>query len=228
MKYRIFLGFDPRQSVSLNVCQFSLFRRASEPLAITSLVLEQLPLERKGLTPFSFSRFLVPYLCDFHGWALFMDADIIAQDDICDLWRYIDPKKAVIVSEGVKPFERAAVMLFNCGHPDNRVLTPEYVERADNLHVIGWTQNVGFFPERWNHCVGYAEPREDPALIHYTMGVPAFKKTADCEHADKWLAEFRAMNSVATWDELMGPSIHAVEIEGELQPRYKLNDGRAA
>ena len=223
MNYRIFIGYDHRQNISYNVCQFSLFRRASEPIAITALVYEQVGIKRRGLTPFTYSRFMVPALCDYRGWALFMDADIIAQDDICDLWRYADPSKAVIIAESVKPFERAAVMLFNCGHPDNRTLTPEYIERAENLHTIGWTGAIGTFPERWNHCVGYAAPSDDPALIHYTMGVPAFKKTMDCEHQDKWMAEYKAMLSVSPWEELMGRSIHAVEIDGELQPRYKMN-----
>lgn len=221
MSFDIFIGYDDRQAISYNVCQFSLIQRASFPLSITPLILEQLPLRRRGLTPFTYSRFLVPFIKNYEGWALFMDSDIIAQDDICDLWQYCDPHKAVIVAEGVKEFERAAVMLFNCGHIDNKILTPNMIESGEGFHQIKWTKNIGFFPERWNHCVGYAKPRPDPGLVHYTMGVPAFAETADCEHQDKWIAEARKMTSTTCdWNALMGGSIHAIEIDGRKWPRY--------
>ena len=224
MSFDVYIGFDDRQALSYNVCQFSIVRHANYPVSITPLIYEQLPLKRVGLTPFTYTRFLVPYLKGYDGWALFMDADIIAHDDICQLWKHCNPDKAVMVADGVKPFERAAVMLFNCAHPDNAALTPDYIETADRLHTISWTDAVGTFPPRWNHCVGYSEPTEDVGLIHYTMGVPAFKKTADCEHQDKWMHELRLLNSIThSWDDLMGPSIHAVEIDGEKQPRYKAN-----
>lgn len=57
---RIFIGYDHRQAVAYNVLQFSLYRRSSRPLAISPLVLPTLPMKRQGLTPFTFSRFLVP------------------------------------------------------------------------------------------------------------------------------------------------------------------------
>lgn len=221
MIHRIFIGFDPRQCVSYNVCQFSLLRRASEPIAITPLVIETLPLERQGLTPFSFTRFLIPHLMNYKGWALWMDSDILAWDDPIRIWDYAKPDKAVIVAEGVMPFERAAVILFNCAHPDNRVLTPEYVEKAEDLHRIGWTENVGWFPRRWNHCVGYCPSTDDLGLIHYTQGVPAFAETRDCEHAEKWTSELRMMNSTQSWAELMGNSVHAVQTPDGPQPKYR-------
>lgn len=220
MIYRIFIGFDPRQCVSFNVCQFSILRRASKPISITPMVIETLPIGRAGLTPFTYSRFLIPYLMGFKGWALWLDPDILVWEDPLRIFDYADPSKAVIVAEGVKPFERAAVMLFNCSHPDNRALTPEAVEAADDLHRIGWTE-PGYFPHRWNHCVGYSEPSEDIGLIHYTMGVPAFAETRDCEHQEKWVAELRLMNSVKSWAELMGNSVHAIQTPDGPQPAYK-------
>lgn len=222
MDYRIFIGFDHRQSVAYNVCQFSLIHYASAPLQLTPLVLQTLPLERQGLTPFTYSRFLVPYLCGYRGWALFMDSDIIAQQDICQLWKEADPKKAVMVASDIQPFERAAVMLFNCAHPDNRQLTLDFIERAPDLHRITWTKEIGFFDPKWNHCVGYATPRDDAALVHYTMGIPAHAETKDCEYADAWKAEHRSLNSTAPWVDVMGSSIHAFKApDGSLQPKYK-------
>jgi hypothetical protein len=33
--------------------------------------------DAKQATDFSFTRFLVPYLCGFQGWAIFMDCDVL-------------------------------------------------------------------------------------------------------------------------------------------------------
>lgn len=222
MDYRVFVGFEPRHAIGLTVTNFSLIHYASQPLQITPLVLATLPIERKGLTEFSFSRFLVPWLCGFRGWALFLDSDIIAYDDICKLWDLADPTKAVMVADGVPGFERAAVMMFNCAHPDNLDLTPIKIASMQGLHTISWTKEIGFFPESWNHCVGYSEPNEQPSLIHYTQGNPIWLETADCEHAAKWRDEYKAAVSTAPWVDLMGGSIHAFEApDGTKQPKYK-------
>jgi hypothetical protein len=36
--------------------------------------------------------------------------------------------------------------------------------------------------------VGYSEPREDAANVHYTLGGPYFEEFKDCEHAGAWVA----------------------------------------
>lgn len=66
--HRIFIGGDPRQVVSLSTLIWSITKNAKEPVSITPLVLETLPIKRQGLTPFTWSRFLVPYLCNYQGW----------------------------------------------------------------------------------------------------------------------------------------------------------------
>ena len=63
---RVFIGFDPVETVSYHVLSHSIHARASEPVSITPLMLSQLGgvmmRERHELqsTDFSFSRFLVP------------------------------------------------------------------------------------------------------------------------------------------------------------------------
>ena len=73
--HRVFIGYDPRQPLAYNLCQFSIVKRSTAPVAVSPLMIDQLPLTRVGLTTFTFSRFLVPWLCDYQGWALFMDCD---------------------------------------------------------------------------------------------------------------------------------------------------------
>jgi len=218
---RVFIGFDHRQPISYNVLQFSILRRCSVPVSITPLVLPTLPMQRQGLTPFTYSRFLVPYLCGFRGLALFMDLDMLVLDDLAKL--EMEPGKAVMVVDTEPRFERASVMLFDCAHYHNRRLTPEYIEAANDLHVIGWTDRIGFLDKRWNHLVGYdPEPEAKPSIIHYTMGVPVFEETEDSPFAEEWRAEHRLMNSAQPWVTLMGRSVHAAERNGRLVPKYKV------
>lgn len=73
------------------------------PLAITPLVTPQLeaqklywrPRDPKQSTAFSFTRFLVPHLMGYEGWAVFMDCDMLARGDITELWALRDERFAV-------------------------------------------------------------------------------------------------------------------------------------
>lgn len=223
---RVFIGFDERQPISYNLLQHSIVRRASKPVTISPLVLDTLPITRFGLTPFTYTRFLVPWLCDYRGWALFLDCDFLCLTDIADLFDLADEKHAVMAAEfgdSALRFERASVMLFNCGHPDNLTLTPAHIETAKKGTLIDWTDNIGPLDKFWNHLVGYDEPRPDAGLVHFTQGVPAYAETADCEYSDLWRQELRTMNSTVPWLQLMGGSVHAgLDKEGRVVPRYRL------
>lgn len=216
--FKIFIGYDPRQIVSYTVLQSSIVRRCSKPVSISPLVLKAMPIERQGLTPFTFSRFLCPWLCDFEGWSLFLDADELVLDDISDLFDLADESKDAMVVKNADPnlhFEMASVILFN--NSRCRVLTPKYVETASKLHTIGWTDNVGFLPSEWNHLVGYDDPRHDAKIVHFTQGIPAFPETEDSEYAAAWVSEAQAVVSTQPWQVLMGNSVHAKPVYQRLR-----------
>ncbi len=224
--YKVFIGYDERQPVSFNVLQQSIIAQASEPVAIIPLRISQLPIKRTGLTPFTFSRFLVPHLCNYEGWGLFLDVDIVLNGDICELFKLADESKAIMVSKNVHRFEWASVMLFNCGHEANKVLSPAYIENADGMHAINWTDegNIGDLPRVWNHLVGYDDPK-DANLIHYTQGVPAYPETVSCEYSDLWHKWHRVTNYTQPWDALMGPSVHAAQLpNGKRLPRFLFDE----
>ena len=73
-------------------------------------MIQQLPLKRMGLTPFTYSRFLVPQLCNYEGWALFLDLDMLVQGDIAELFDLADESQAVMVVKSNARFEWASVM----------------------------------------------------------------------------------------------------------------------
>lgn len=216
---KIYIGFDSRQPISYTVLQNSIFRHASVPVSITPLCLETMPCQRQGLTPFTFSRFLVPYLCDYQGWALFLDIDMLLCADVNELFKLKDDAYAVMVSKNPMRFEWPSMMLYNCAKCT--VLTPEYVAEAAKLHLLDWVkeEEIGELPREWNHLVGYDPLNPNPKLIHYTQGVPAYPETKDCEHADKWKKEFEIANSTQPWVTLMGNSVHAKELNGKMVPK---------
>ena len=217
---RVFIGYDPRQPISLNVLQHSIYTRASVPVAITPIKLDTIPLNRQGLTPFTFSRFMVPWMCGYKGLALFLDLDMLCLADIEELFQLYDGKSAVMVVKNDKvEFERSSLMLFNC--EKNDTLLPDFIERADGLHGISWVPEsmVGALPREWNHCVGYDDPRPDAKLVHYTQGVPCFDETRGCEYSDAWFREHKAMNSAQPWATLMGNSVHASHSTGKPMPK---------
>lgn len=214
---RIFIGYDPRQPLAYNVLQHSIARHASRPVAITPLILSQLPIKRRGLTEFTFSRFLVPYLCNFKGQAVFMDADMVVKGDIVELFEKSDPA-AVSVMQNQPRFEWPSVMLFNCGACLR--LTPEFVDDEKNkLFDLEWAPSVGKIPEEWNHCVGYQEPK-DAKLYHYTQGLPCWFETKGLPEDSHWQEEHQAMNSTVSWKDLMGGSVHAKPVLQRLIERY--------
>lgn len=218
---KIFIGFDHRQPVSYNVLQQSIFTRSSKPVAITPLVLPQLPITRVGLTPFTYTRFLVPWLCNYEGWALFLDLDMLLRDDISKLFDFKDDKYSVMVIKNQKRFEWASVMLFNCSKCE--ILTPQYIQEASNLHVLSWSkeEEIGELPSHWNHLVGYDPERKDASLIHYTQGVPCFEETYGCEYSDEWEFERKVLTYAKPWVELMGNSVHSTMENGKIIPKLK-------
>lgn len=218
---KVFIGYDHRQPIAYNVLQHSIISQSSKPVAIIPLVLDQLSMKRTGLTPFTFSRFLVPYLCDYEGWALFLDLDMVVKGDIAELFDCADNRYAVMVAKNEKKFEWASAMLFNC--PRNKILTEDYIRQSAGLHGISWLSDaeIGNLPPEWNHLVGYDEPIDKPKLIHYTQGIPVFPETNSCDYAKDWEQALQAANMATNWTELMGNSIHAELLpDGRRVPKF--------
>lgn len=201
---RIFIGYDPRQPVAAQVLAHSIYHNASVPVSITFLTLKTLPIERRGLTEFTFSRYLCPYLCGFHGRSLFLDADMLVTGDIAELFA-LGTEDPVCVVKNRQRFEWPSMMLFNNEKCQN--LTPEFIE-SQKPQLLEWAESIGSLPSEWNHCVGYDEPRSDPKLIHFTAGIPVWPETKDSEHAGLWQAYFMQSNSTVSHEDLMGTSVH--------------------
>jgi len=220
----IFIGYDPRERAATNVLIDSLYQHSSSPLAITPLVTPQ--LEAQGLyrrqrdpkqsTAFSFTRFLVPHLMGYQGWALFMDCDMLCRGDITQLWDQRDDRYgAMCVQHEHVPGETvkflgevqsaypkknwSSLMLLNCSRCT--ALTVDYVNTATGLelHRFHWLEGdhaIGALDAGWNHLVDVqdaptaAAEQGGPRLLHWTLGGPWFReqRTMGGPLAAEWFA----------------------------------------
>ena len=84
----IYIGYDRKETVAYHVLSHSILTRAQQPVSISPLNRENLkpaywrPRGEFDSTDFSNSRFIVPYLQDYEGFAIFMDCDMLCRTDI--------------------------------------------------------------------------------------------------------------------------------------------------
>ncbi len=209
---RVFIGHDDNETVARHVLAHSIERHCGQPVSITALRLSQLPMTRerdeRQSTDFAFSRFLVPWLCNYKGIGIFMDCDMLCRADLSTLIDGVDNRYAVQVVKhdyAPRPEDKflgqrqsiyakknwSSVMVFNNGNC--HALDPEYVNNASGLelHQFKWAGDaqVGSLEPAWNHLVGEYAPNPDAKLVHYTLGTPCFAKYANCEYAQEWRDE---------------------------------------
>lgn len=216
---RIFIGYDSRENIAYQVAKASLLKHSSIPLEITPIV--QNDLRYRGIyqrepdalssTEFSFTRFLTPYLAGYKGWALFCDCDFLFRGDIAAITDYMDGAKAVMCvpheytpSETVKMDGKAqhqyprknwsSFVLFNCEHPQVKMLTPEVVNTQTGmyLHRFQWLTDdlIGELPIAFNYLEGWHSKDDcpNPIAVHFTRGGPWFNEWQNVEYAAEWNA----------------------------------------
>lgn len=220
---KLFLGYDKRESVAYHVCSHSILKRSSIPVSITPLNRDCLrgffsrPRGPYDSTDFAITRFLVPFLCDFQGFSVFMDGDMLCLGDVAELANYCTlmdkygtavrvVKHEYVPTEETKflgnvqtKYEKknwSSVMVFN--NSLCTALTPDYIEKAPGLelHQFRWCEphQVSNLPAAWNCLVGVQEVKE-PRLLHFTKGTPCFPEYRDQDYAELWQAEYQDMIS---------------------------------
>jgi lipopolysaccharide biosynthesis glycosyltransferase len=212
----IFVGYDTKETVAYHVCSNSIVRQATQPVSIVPLALNLLNDYTETHTDtsneFVYSRFLVPHLMNYNGWAIFIDGDMILQDDITNLWNLRDDSKAVMVvkhdyktKQSVKYLNAknedypcknwSSVILWNCSHSAHKKLSPEVVQHSTGsyLHRFSWlTDNdIGELPIEWNWLADEYGDNADAKLIHYTLGTPCFEEFANTPMSEYWHTEFK-------------------------------------
>lgn len=216
---KVFVGYDQVESVAWHTMVASIYRQSSRPVAIIPVNLTNLKRifnrarDPKQSNEFSFSRFLVPYLCNYDGYAIFFDCDMMIRTDISEIFSVVEqqPNKAVyVVKHTYEPrndvkylnnvqykYPRknwSSVVLWNCGHIKNKLVTPEFVEKSDGLtlHRFTWLEDteIGELDIRWNWLVGeYDDPPHNVKNVHWTIGGPYFHEYRNVDFAQEWRKE---------------------------------------
>ena len=238
MTFKIFIGWDSREPEAAEVCKYSILKHATVPVEI--YFLKQADLRDKGIytrepdlqssTEFTFTRFLVPYLCNYQGNAVFVDCDFLFEHDVKELFECANHNTAVsVVQHDYQPTNTvkmdgktqylyprknwSSLMLFNCSHPDCQTLTPEIVssQTGEFLHRFSWTgYEIGSLDKTWNWLVNwYHEPQDGkPKAIHYTEGGPWFPNYVKTEYGGNWI---RAYNEFVTPPPPPPPDPHVLD-----------------
>ena len=218
----IFIGYDSKERVAFNVLSYSILKHSTRPVSITPIYLKNIKdnftRERSNIesTEFSFSRFIVPHLMNYKGWALFMDCDQLMMTDVAELWRLRDEKYAVQVCKHdyIPRTEKkflgqtqtkyvkknwSSFMLMNCDKCT--ALTPDYVNSATGLqlHQFKWLENddmIGDLPLEWNWLVSEYEYNDKAKNVHYTEGGPWFEEYKGVDYSKDWYDHYNETTKV--------------------------------
>jgi hypothetical protein len=220
---KVFIGYDPVEAVAWHTMAHSILTRSSIPISIVPVNLKNLShvykrnRDPKQSNEFSFTRFLIPYLSDYLGYAVYFDCDMMLRNDIAEILSVIDEqpgKAAYVVKHNYEPrndikflntvqfkYPRknwSSVIVWNCEHPANSRVTADFVNNATpmELHRFEWLSDsqIGELDVRWNWLVGeYDLPPDDVKNVHWTIGGPYFEEYKDSDFAIEWFDEFEKM-----------------------------------
>ena len=207
----IFVGFDQKEAIAYHTFVQSIIENSSIPISITPLAennLDEYSEEHTdGTNKFTYSRFLIPYLMGYDGWAIFFDGDMVCLSDLKKLKNFFNPNYAVSVvkheyktKQKTKYFGQknedyprknwSSVIIWNCSHPKNKILTPSLINSKDGafLHRFKWLNDIdiGSLPKSWNWLAIEYPEKENLNLIHYTLGTPCFKKYSNSSLSKHW------------------------------------------
>jgi lipopolysaccharide biosynthesis glycosyltransferase len=146
----------------------------------------------------------------YTGWAIYMDCDMLALADIAQLWEQRNEAYALqCVQHDYKTKQQtkfwanhnndyprknwSSLMLINCSHPANAILTPQLIETATGqyLHQLSWLEarHIGKLPIEWNWLADEYGANPNASLVHYTLGSPCIDGYANTPMANLWFEE---------------------------------------
>lgn len=247
----VFIGYDTREKIAYDVCKHSIEMHTTSKPKIIPLYHKE--LRRQGFfqrpwtteafdgntrdmidgkpfsTEFSHTRFLVPAIMKYKGWALFMDCDMVFRCNVKEIFELCDERYAVMCvkhQQKIKSSEKmdgspqaqyyrknwSSFMLINCAHQKNKALTKELVNTATGgyLHSFGWLEDkdIGELPNYYNWIEGTSPGDMHPRVIHYTLGGPWFSSKQDVAFSDLWWEYYQSFHH-----DLPDPSDKILEVD---------------
>lgn len=227
----VYIGWDKTEDLAFRVARASLLEHSSIPLHVIALRRDSLSwpgyrgiFTRRSIelheqeydiidgkpfsTDFSFTRFLVPVLQQYDGFALFCDCDFLFRHDVADLLdEHLCADFAVscvhhhhVPSDTVKMDGKiqsiyyrknwSSFVLWNCSHESNKLLTRDAVNQQTGswLHSFGWLEHedIGEIGPEWNWLEGVSPASIEPKAVHFTRGGPWHAGYEHVAYADEW------------------------------------------
>ena len=215
----VVVGFDQREAVAYHAFTQSVIEKSSIPIRFLPLNINSLTNYKEthedGSNEFIYSRFLVPYLMNFKGWAIYADGDMVCLEDIKKLWNLRDNKYAIQVvkhdyktkiknkywgnkNENYPRKNWSSVILWNCSHFQNKLLKPSFVSRKSGafLHRFKWLKDeeIGELHKSWNWLAIEYDENPNAKIIHYTLGTPCFKEFKNTGMSKYWEKYYKKLN----------------------------------
>ena len=218
---KIFIGYDSEYPESFEVCAESI-RRYNSNHEIIPLVKDK--LEEEGIytrkyqgesTEFAFTRFLVPFLSNYKGHALFCDGDFMWRCDPQEIEDYVKARTLLFMECPsvwvvkhppflTTPHEKmkgkanmsypkkywSSLMYFN--NDKCFTLTSDLVNlwSGKDLHEFAWASEIGDLPAEYNAMVNYYKFPTAKA-VHFTDGGPWLDIHDDMLYSTEWLKIYK-------------------------------------
>lgn len=232
MTLSVYIGTEDDQLIPQKVLEYSIHKNAKTSVRVQVVKQE---MERVGGTNFGFVRFVVPRLNNYHGKAIYLDADQLVFTDINELGDVLDSNHAIgLVNQpqgtfGVKPVgqhNQTSVMALDCeklrdwnpdtmfAHvvPNRSELQPGQIHYRDFMMLTWFDQSqIQPIDPRWNHF-NIVEP--DSKLTHFSYVRSQPWKNPNHPLTDfwgKWLREAIRAGAVGRLDlikEILRGAIH--------------------
>ena len=196
MSIKVFIGTEPKTEIARKVLEFSILQNTEQSIEFPPLCGEESwdvrPPTRVG-TGFSLLRWKIPELCDYKGYAIYLDADMLVFSDIKDLWQsdviYPNDKCSVWCTYqeswgyvktlyGDKEIPETSVMFIDCAkaktnQQDFDTITIKLLAAKDREYYVKVMRALNHIhapqriPNNWNHLNNYKDGKTK--LLHYTI-----------------------------------------------------------
>lgn len=152
--FRVYVGFDSSnfgQEMAYVVCRRSIERFMSKPVEVRRLVKSQLEArgdfwrsDQTGVTEFTYTRFLTPYLNGYQGWALFVDSDFLFTSDVWKIFQNVNSWICGLKASGKKVESAADLPAVFCVQHD--------IKQTGDVKMNGLPQE-NYPRKNWSSCM---------------------------------------------------------------------------
>jgi len=187
---RVFVGCDPNNCdlEQMMVLDYSIHKHTSVPVEIVWMQLSRDPNSywysnpetgegwntTKWDTPFSGFRWAIPEYCDYSGYAIYMDTDVVILDDLLKLWNHPIDGKSIVAAKKVSKKTRMCTCVWDCSRAKSILPSVEKImEDADShkkiMEMIKKNPRLlEPFNDSYNCIDGESLPIEDIKVLHYS------------------------------------------------------------